>query len=210
MIKHIIAKFINWVCVDEIITVGSIKVMHPRTTYTDTIVEKTTGAGVTVTGLRPAAGTEVPDQFPALPIVGQIFYATDTAKIYVYLGGTAEITGNLSSFTGQANDKIKVIVDSTTYNNINISTCTTIAMVVAAINVAAGGTVALVAAGCLKIVSRLSGVSSNVTIADGTGTGQTVVAELFSIPGNRTATGVAVPAVNSKGWFNLKNAQYAA
>jgi hypothetical protein len=86
MIKKFIAKIINWACEDEIITVGSIKVNHPRTTYTDTIQEKTTDAGVEVSRLRSNSGTETPDQFPANPIAGQHWYAIDTTKYYIFIG----------------------------------------------------------------------------------------------------------------------------
>ena len=86
MIKKLIAKVINWACADEIVTVGSIKVMHPKTTFTDTIQEKTTDAGVQVSRVRPDSGTEAPDQFPANPINGQLWFATDTLTLYVFIG----------------------------------------------------------------------------------------------------------------------------
>ena len=86
MIKKLIARVINWACADETVTVGSIKVMHPRTTFTDTVQEKTTNAGVQVKAVRPDSGTEAPDKFPAVPTLGQLWFATDTVTLYVYIG----------------------------------------------------------------------------------------------------------------------------
>ena len=102
----------------------------------------------------------------------------------------AVIAGDKTSFTGQAGDKIKVTIDSVVYDNIDISASTSIDNVVTAINSAVGAVVASKSSSCLRITSSTTGSSSNATIADGTGTTQTVIAELFSIVANRTATGV--------------------
>lgn len=104
----------------------------------------------------------------------------------------ARIVGDVATFTGIANDKIKVIVDGTTYDNISIATCTTIALVVAAINTAVGSTVASASDdGYLVITSATTGATSAVTIADGTTTAQTVVGDLFSVAAERTCTAIA-------------------
>jgi len=100
---------------------------------------------------------------------------------------TAVITGNQATFTGQADDKIKVIIDSVTYDDIDVSVCTTIDAVAAAINLATGGTQATKSpGGNLVITSPTAGAASTCTIADGSGTGQTVIAELFSVTADRT------------------------
>jgi len=101
----------------------------------------------------------------------------------------AVITGDKTTFAGQAGDKIKVMIDSIEYDDIDISACVTIANVVSAINSAVGSTVASVSTDFLRITSPTSGDDSNVTIADGTNTTQTVIAELFSVAGNRTDEG---------------------
>lgn len=88
IIKKSIARLLSWLLKDEVLQVGSIAVCHPRTTYTDTIAEKTANAGVEITNPRPNAGTESPDQFPlaADSKVGQLWFATDTYKLYVFVG----------------------------------------------------------------------------------------------------------------------------
>ena len=84
MIKKLIAGIINWACKDEMVTVGSIKVMHPKTTYTDTIAEKTTNAGVQISRMRTDTGAA----FPGSPVVGQMYYlvahATYPNGLYIY------------------------------------------------------------------------------------------------------------------------------
>lgn len=103
----------------------------------------------------------------------------------------AVIVGNVATFTGTANDKIKVSVDGTDYDDIDVSSCTSIATVVTAINTAVGATVASADANTyLQIISQTTGSTSTVTIADGTNTGQTVIAELFSTAAERTASAI--------------------
>ena len=80
--KKLIAKFLNWALRDEILTVGSIKVCHPRTTYTDTIQERTPGSGVQITAMRANSGTS----FPITPQIGEFFYRTDTKALFVFIG----------------------------------------------------------------------------------------------------------------------------
>jgi len=84
--RRLIGKFLCWVLKDQSLTIGDVIVMHPNSLKADNIVEKSTNAGVEVSRLRPNSGTEAPDQFSANPIVGQLWYATDTYKIYIFLG----------------------------------------------------------------------------------------------------------------------------
>jgi hypothetical protein len=99
----------------------------------------------------------------------------------------ARIVGNVASFTGIANDKLKVSVDGTDYDNIDVSGDTSIADVVSSINTAVGSTVASESDdGYLVITSLTTGTASSVTIADGSGSGQTVVGDLFSTAAERT------------------------
>lgn len=92
----------------------------------------------------------------------------------------ARIVGDHNTFTGIAGDKIKVIVDSAVYDDIDVSACNTIAQVVTAINTAVGSVVASVDAdGDLVITSPTTGTVSNITIADGTTTAHTCIDRLF-------------------------------
>lgn len=101
----------------------------------------------------------------------------------------AHIVGNVAAFTGIANDKLKVTIDGTAYDDIDISACTTIALVVTAINAAVASTVAEEDDdGYLQINSLTTGSTSAVTVADGTTSGQTVVGDLFSTAAERTQT----------------------
>lgn len=103
----------------------------------------------------------------------------------------ATIIGDVASFTGIAGDKLNVTVDGTAYADIDISACTTIALVVTAINTAVGSTVASESDdGFLQIDSLTTGSTSSVTIADGTTTVQTVVGDLFSDSDSRTDTAI--------------------
>lgn len=98
----------------------------------------------------------------------------------------AQINGDSATFTGTADDKIKVTIDATDYDDINIGASTSIAEVVTAINTATSGTQASVDSdGYLQIVGEVG-----VTIADGSTTAQTVVADLFSTAASRTDTAV--------------------
>jgi len=103
----------------------------------------------------------------------------------------ATIVGDTTSFTGIAGDKLNVTVDGTTSADIDISACTTIALVVTAINTAVGSTVASETdEGYLRIDSATTGTTSSVTIADGTTAVQTVVGDLFSRTDTRTDTAI--------------------
>jgi len=104
----------------------------------------------------------------------------------------AIIVSDTASFTGIANDKIKVSIDGTDYDDIDVSGDTTIANVVTSINTATAGTQASETTdGYLQIDSDTTGSSSVVTIADGGTTGQTVVGDLFSASARRTCTAVS-------------------
>ena len=101
-----------------------------------------------------------------------------------FTNATPVITGDTDSFTGQINDTIKVTINSVDYDNIDISACTSISDVVSAINTDVGWTCASETDdGYLKITGHIG--NSNVIIADGSATGQTVVGELFSDADNR-------------------------
>lgn len=103
----------------------------------------------------------------------------------------AVIRGDVASFTGTANDKIKVTIDGTDYDNIDVSASTTIALVVAAINSATSGTQASETTdGFLQIKSETGLSTTAITIADGSGSGQTVIAELFSDSDFRSADAI--------------------
>lgn len=105
-------------------------------------------------------------------ILGLLLNATDIAAV---------ITGDKATFTGIAGDKIKVTIDDVDYDDIDISACVSIATVAVAINAAVGATVATVDGSThLVITSPTTGTDSNVTIADGTNTAQTVIADLFA------------------------------
>jgi len=108
-----------------------------------------------------------------------------------YYPTAAQITGDQSTFSGTSGDKLKITVDSVVYDNIAINTATTIANVASLINAAIGITIASVSgSGYLVLTSTSLGTASNVTIADGTNTSQTVVAKLF-FSASRTTGGYA-------------------
>ena len=94
------------------------------------------------------------------------------------------IVGDQTTFTGQAGDTITVIRDGTTYANIDIAASASIADVVDAINTAVGSTVAEETTDGYLRINGTTGVS----IADGSTTAQTVIAELFSIADARSVT----------------------
>ena len=103
----------------------------------------------------------------------------------------AVIVGDLTTFTGQAGDTIDVHIDGTDYADIDISGATDIDDVVTAINSDTSGTQASADAnGYLQILSDTTGTTSIVTIADGTSTAQTVIAELFSVAAERTQSAI--------------------
>jgi hypothetical protein len=104
----------------------------------------------------------------------------------------AVIVGDKSSFTGTAGDKIKVVIDGVTKDDIVIGTATTIALVATAINTSFSATVATVDSdGFLQIESQTTGSTSAVSIADGGTTVQTVIAKLFSVAAERTDTAIS-------------------
>lgn len=102
--------------------------------------------------------------------------------------GKARIVGDAATFTGVALDTLTVTIDGTAYAAIDVSACTTIALVVTAINTAVGSTVAYSSDdGYLEIISPTSGASSSVTIASGAGT---PAERLFTVSGDRTQSGI--------------------
>lgn len=108
-----------------------------------------------------------------------------------YYPTPAVITGDQSSFTGTLNDKVAVTIDGTLYDNIVIGTAMSIADVIALINDVVPNNVASASvAGYLMITSSTIGTSSNVTIADGSSTAQTVIAKLF-FASSKTTNGYA-------------------
>lgn len=100
----------------------------------------------------------------------------------------AVITGDATTFTGTAGDTIDVTIDGTAYADIDISGATDIAGVVTAINTAVGSTVASQDDNDCLVITSSTQTTGSVTIADGTSTTQTVIAELFSIEDNRSVT----------------------
>lgn len=146
-----------------------------------------------------AARITIDQEFYAsvLELIAENNYLIDQNETLIN-GSIAWITGNRSTFTGTLNDKIKVIIDNDTYDNINIGTCTDIAGVVTAINTATGGTEASVDSdGYLQIKG-----ANHVEIADGSTTAQTVVADLFSVSGDRTDTAVSLGGNINDSSFN--------
>ena len=107
-------------------------------------------------------------------------------------GWTPVISSDVTTFTGTLDDKIKVTIDGTVYDDINIGSATTISEVATAINSAIGSNNynAMVGInGYLEISGESKGSNSSVTIADGSTTAQPVVSKLFSVAGDRTKTG---------------------
>ena len=104
----------------------------------------------------------------------------------------ASIIGDATTWTGVAGDLLKVTIDGTTTDTINVAAATTVALVATAINAATGGTNASATSdGYLKIVSGTTGSTSSVTIADGTGGNAGEAARLFSVAASRTDTAIA-------------------
>jgi len=86
MIKKFIVRFLNNLLKDENLTVGSLSVMHPETIKTDSIVEQTAGAGVTITGLVCQTGTQANIPAAINSHVGQLYYVTDQYQLLVHIG----------------------------------------------------------------------------------------------------------------------------
>lgn len=116
-----------------------------------------------------------------------------------YAPGPAQVNGDVATFSGVANDKIKVTIDSVVYDNIDVSGSSSIANVVTAINAVTPGTPASVVSTFLQILSSTQGDTSNVTIADGTGGNSGEAARLISAEADRTDTGFGP-------WNRLTNA----
>jgi len=98
--KKLIAKFLSWLLKDQYLEVGELAIMSEHTFKTDTIIEKTPGAGVQISSFRPDKGTS----FPASPSYGQTFYKYTAVEsdgyLYVFIGvgrtGTTSGWFNLS------------------------------------------------------------------------------------------------------------------
>lgn len=105
----------------------------------------------------------------------------------------SKIFGDSITFTGVGGDKINVSIDGADTDDIDISGDTTVQEVADAINaVTALGTEAtLDDDGHLLITSSKTDGAGTVTIADGTSTGTTVIARLFSSARERTDTGIS-------------------
>lgn len=101
----------------------------------------------------------------------------------------ASIVGDQASFAGTTGDVLKVTIDDIEYDNIDVSLCSTIAAVAAAINTAVGTLVASVdGSGYLVITSPSIGDPANVAIDNGTDAARDTVALLFATA-LRTDTG---------------------
>jgi len=103
----------------------------------------------------------------------------------------SRVFGDATTFTGTAGDKLKVTIDGTDYDDIDIAAATDIDDVVTDINTAVGATVATKdTSGNLVITSPTTDGTGSVTVADGSTTGQTVVGDLFTDADQRTDTGI--------------------
>lgn len=104
----------------------------------------------------------------------------------------SKIFGDSITFTGVGGDKLKVTLDGTDFDDIDISGDTTIQEVADAINTATAGSEAtLDDDGNLLITSTTTDGTGSVTVADGSSTGTTVIARLFSSARERTDTGIS-------------------
>ena len=99
-LKRLFAKALTWALKDEVVGIGSVRIIHPHTMYTDDLTENTPGAGTRLTKAYAETGTT----FPLTPKAGQFFYKyTATVAdgyLYVYIGvgrtGTTNGWFNLS------------------------------------------------------------------------------------------------------------------
>lgn len=109
----------------------------------------------------------------------------------------ARILGDVTTYTATLNDKVKVTVDGTDYNDINIGGEASLADAASVIDTAitAKGICSIVG-GYMEIISKSNGASSSVVIADGSGTAQTVIAKLFTTVPIRSNTGNVSFATN--------------
>jgi hypothetical protein len=129
-------------------------------------------------------------------------------------GGKAVITGDTTTFSPTAGDKIAVTINGVLYDNIDISGCTSINNVVTAINNAttayynvSGYVVASKdGSGYLVLTVRCEDGDGDITIADGSGTSSTCVAKLFNTaPRTLTLTNSPYELCenNASEWFGL-------
>ncbi len=127
--------------------------------------------------------------------------------------GTVVITGDTTTYSPTAGDKIAVTINGVLYDNIDISGCSSIATVVTAINSAttayynvSGYVVASSYGGNLRLTVRCEDESGDVTIADGSGTSSSCIAKLFNTA-TRTASTTSSPYEltegNASNWFGL-------
>ena len=113
-------------------------------------------------------------------------FKTISGQNYVDLT-KAHIVGDAATFTPVALDSITVTIDGTGYT-VLMAGCTTIALVVAAINAAVGSTVAEEDdSGYLQINSLTTGSTSAVTIANLVGT---PASRLFTVAAERTQSAI--------------------
>ncbi len=110
-----------------------------------------------------------------------------------YAPEQAEITGNYSNFTGKTGDKLKVTIDDEVYDEIDVSSSTSIADVVTAINTKTGGSEASTSSsGFLTITSTTYGSQSNVIIDTSSySDDDELVGDLFSSVADRSDDGYA-------------------
>lgn len=129
-------------------------------------------------------------------------------------GGKAVITGDTTTFSPTAGDKIAVTINGVLYDNIDISGCTSINNVVTTINNAttayynvSGYVVASKdGSGYLVLTVRCEDEDGDITIADGSGTSSTCVAKLFNTaPRTLTLTNSPYELCenNASEWFGL-------
>jgi len=101
----------------------------------------------------------------------QVTFKTDYNQAWTDITN-AKIVGNTTTFTGVAGDAVTVTIDGVAFAGISLAACTTITLVAAAIQSAAGftGTASVNGLGFLQIVSPTSGATSSVVIAQTAGT----------------------------------------
>lgn len=115
-------------------------------------------------------------------------------------GGRVTITGDTTTYSPTAGDKIAVTINGVLYDNIAISSASSITTVVTLINTATAAAKAIsgydVASknvgGNLVLTARPDDESGDITIADGSGTSVTCVAKLFNTA-TRTLTMANAP-----------------
>lgn len=103
-------------------------------------------------------------------------------------GGKAIITGDNATFVGVADDKLKVIVNNTQYDNIDVSTATSLSDVAFAINAIIDLATASVDIN-LVITGDAVGGNPYIEIGDGTSTNVSCIERLFSVASLRKNNG---------------------